>query len=163
LLILGIDPGIHVVGYGLVKMESRHFSAVDYGFLPTDETLAFPQRLKQIYDAVSELLNRCQPDVVVVEEVFVSQNAKTTLKLGHARGVILLAAMERNLPIAEYAPREVKQAVLGKGGASKRQVQWMMAQMLHLKEEKLQEDAADGLAVALCHGLRSCKSPSEIY
>ncbi len=154
-LVLGIDPGTRFVGYGVIRVEGNRFEAVDYGHFRVDPKLTFPLRLKQIHEDVSELIDKVNPDEVAVEEVFVSQNAKTTLKLGHARGVILLAAVHRGLPIAEYAPREIKQAVSGRGGATKVQVQWMMTQMLGLPKETLQEDAADGLAVALCHGLRS--------
>jgi len=162
LLVLGIDPGTRFVGYGIVRVEGGNCQAVDYGFFRLDNKLLFPDRLKQIHEVVSGLIDRSRPDVVAVEEVYVSRNARTTLLLGHARGVILLAAVERAIPVAEYAPREIKQAVLGRGGASKDQVQWMVAQMLSLEKEKLQEDAADGLAVALCHGLRSSGSASQI-
>lgn len=154
MIVLGIDPGTRFVGYGLVHEKAGNFSAIDYGVFRVEETLSFPKRLKQIYRSVSHLLDKTQPDVMAVEEVYVSQNAKITLKLGHARGVILLAAVERGIPVAEYAPREVKKAVLGSGSGSKEQVQWMMCQLLSLDGECLQEDAADGLAVALCHGLR---------
>ncbi len=155
MLVLGIDPGTRFVGYGLVQVEKGSCKAVDYGFLPTDNKLSFPQKLKQIYEGVSDLLSQSKPDVVAVEEAYATQNAKTTLRLGHARGVILLSVVEGGIPVVEYAPREIKQAVVGKGGASKVQVQWMVAQMLNINLDGLQEDAADGLAVALCHGLRT--------
>jgi len=155
LLVLGIDPGTRFVGYGLVQVEKGSCKVVDYGFLPTDKKLSFPQKLKQIYEGVSDLLSQSKPDVVAVEEAYATQNAKTTLRLGHARGVILLSVVEGGIPVVEYAPREIKQAVVGKGGASKVQVQWMVAQMLNINLDGLQGDAADGLAVALCHGLRT--------
>jgi len=154
LLVLGIDPGTRSVGYGLVEVNKGNQQAIEYGNFCINTKLSFPQKLKQIHTYFQEMMNRCQPDVVAVEEVFVSQNAKTTLKLGHARGVILLAAVDKDIPIAEYAPREIKQAVVGSGSASKSQVQWMISQMLNINKDGLQEDAADGLAVALCHGLR---------
>jgi len=153
--ILGIDPGTLVVGYGLIQLDGRRYHSNDYGCIRIERKLPFPQRLKLISDATTELLLRTMPDVVAVEEVYVSQNAKTTLRLGHARGVILLAAVNGGHKISEYAPREVKQAVVGKGGASKRQVVWMVSQILALPSENLKEDAADALAVALCHGLRN--------
>lgn len=159
---LGIDPGTHYVGYGLIQAENGVYRALDYGFFRADRNLSFPHRLRQIHDKISELLDKTKPDTVAVEEVYVGQNAKSTLRLGHARGVIILAAVNQGVPIAEYAPREVKQAVVGKGGASKNQVQWMMAQMLGLSKDTLQEDAADGLAVALCHGLRSTGHASHL-
>ena len=161
-LVLGIDPGTHYMGYGLIRVDSGACKAIDHGFFRTDKRLSFPHRLRQIYEAVSDLLEKFNPDAVAVEEVYVSQNAKSTLRLGHARGVILLAAVEREIPVAEYAPREVKQAVSGRGNASKDQVQWMMARMLDLSMDGLQEDAADGLAVALCHGLRNESQSAKI-
>ena len=155
--VLGIDPGTRCVGYGFVRVEPSGSEAVDFGVLRVETRLPFPEKLKRIHSAVSELLEQHRPDAVAVEEVFVSQNAKTTLRLGHARGVILLAAVEGGFDVAEYAPRAVKQAVLGNGSASKEQVIWMVSRMLRLPEESLEEDAADALAVALCHGLR-CKT-----
>ena len=162
LLVLGIDPGTRFVGYGLVEVEKGKCRAIDYGFFRVDTKRAFPQRLKQIHEAISDLIKKSQPDALAVEEVYVSQNAKTTLRLGHARGVIILAAVEQGIPVAEYAPREVKQAVIGRGGATKDQVMWMMARLLHLSMDDLQEDAADGLAVALCHGLRNSGHNAQI-
>ena len=152
--VLGIDPGTRFVGHGLVVVEGSRCEALNFGFIRVNTQRPFPERLREIHSAVSELIDETKPDAVAVEEVFVSSNAKTALRLGHARGVILLAAIQKRVVVAEYAPREVKQAVLGRGGASKAQVQGMMIQILGLREEKLQEDAADGLAVALCHGLR---------
>jgi crossover junction endodeoxyribonuclease RuvC len=122
--------------------------------LQANKKCSFPKRLTHIYEDISRLLDESHPDEVALEEVYVSQNAKTTLYLGHARGVIVLAIVQRGIPLAEYAPREIKQAVVGRGGATKSQVQWMMGQMLHLELDTLSEDAADGLAVALCHSLR---------
>ena len=159
---LGIDPGTQYMGYGLIRVDNGVCKAVDHGFFRMDKRLSFPHRLRQIYETVSDLLDKFKPDTVAVEEVYVSQNAKSTLRLGHARGVILLAAVVREIPVAEYAPREVKQAVSGRGNASKDQVQWMMAHMLDVSMDDLQEDAADGLAVALCHGLRSDSRSSKI-
>ena len=110
------------------------------------------------YEEVNTLFKKMNPDVVAIEEVYVSQNAKTTLRLGHARGVILLSAVNNMIEISEYAPREIKQAVCGNGNASKEQIQWMVANMLNLDVNKLTRDAADALAVAICHGLRCCHS-----
>jgi len=154
LLVLGIDPGTHWIGYGLVLLEQDRYRALDSGRIEVGTDIPFPNRLSVIYHAVADLLERTKPEVAAVEEVYVTSNAKTTLRLGHARGVILLAILERNVPVAEYAPREVKQAVVGNGAAGKRQVQWMMNQMLSLGSKEVFEDEADALAVALCHGLR---------
>ncbi len=162
LRVLGIDPGTRCIGYGLIQFDNQQYRAVDYGFLRTNTNLPFPLKLKDIYEHVSHLMDNLQPEAVAIEEVYVSQNAKTTLRLGHARGVIMLAATEKNIPVTEYAPREIKQAVIGRGGASKDQVKWMMTQMLCLSCDELQEDAADGLAVALCHALRASGIGSKI-
>ena len=152
--ILGIDPGLNKVGYGLIREEGGKCFLEDYGFFPIPVDIPLPRRLRHIYDKIGTLLEAASPEAVAVEEAYVTQNAKTTLRLGHARGVILLAAEQRGIEVAEYAPREIKQAVSGKGGASKTQIQWMVAQILGLDSRELQEDAADGLAVALCHSYR---------
>jgi crossover junction endodeoxyribonuclease RuvC len=153
--ILGIDPGLNKVGYGLIRVEGGKCVSMDFGFFPIPENTSLPRRLHAIYEKIGTLLETASPDAVAVEEAYVTQNAKTTLRLGHARGVILLAAEQRGVEVAEYSPREIKQAVSGKGGASKTQVQWMVAQILGLDTRNLQEDAADGLAVAICHSYRS--------
>jgi crossover junction endodeoxyribonuclease RuvC len=153
-LVMGVDPGTYATGYGLIRMRAREGEVVDFGVIQIARDLAFPERLKRIHHSLLEILDRYKPDAMAVEEVFVSQNAKTTLRLGHTRGVILLAGSERDVPIAEYAPREIKQAVYGKGNASKEQVQWMLIQTFRLPKE-IDPDAADGLATAWCHGLRA--------
>jgi crossover junction endodeoxyribonuclease RuvC len=141
----------------LIRAENNRHQALDHGRIEAGKEFLFPERLNIIFHAVLKLLERSRPDVVAVEEVYVTSNAKTTLRLGHARGVILLAAVEKSVPIAEYAPREVKQAVVGNGGATKKQVQWMVRQILSLGPEEVSEDEADALAVALCHGFRAKK------
>jgi crossover junction endodeoxyribonuclease RuvC len=159
--VLGIDPGTRCIGWGLIHVIEKAFRSVDHGFYQVNNKLSFPDKLHRIHTFISDLLNRLHPEVVAVEEVYVSQNAKTTLRLGHARGVILLAAVEHGVEIFEYAPREIKQAVFGRGSATKDQVQWMLFRLLDIPQQELQEDEADGLAVALCHGLRS--STASIY
>jgi crossover junction endodeoxyribonuclease RuvC len=162
LLVLGIDPGTRLIGFGLICVDRGCFRAVDYGYYRINHKLPFPQRLKQIYQTVSDLIDKSNSEAIAVEEIYVSQNAKATLRLGHARGVILLAAVMRDIPVIEYAPREIKKAIVGQGGASKDQVKWMTAQILNLQVDELQNDAADGLAVALCHGLRYSKIRKSI-
>jgi len=157
LRVLGIDPGMHTVGYGLVRLEGNSCAAETYGIFRPEKKDPFPQRLYRIHEFIIGLLQELKPDRMAVEEVYINQNARTSLMLGHARGVIMLAAVENATPVSEYAPREIKQAVVGNGGASKQQIQWMMGQLLHIRVEELDEDAADGLAVALCHGLRHSK------
>jgi crossover junction endodeoxyribonuclease RuvC len=159
LRVLGIDPGMQVVGYGLVRLQGNSYGAETYGIFKPDRTDPFPQRLYCIHQFITRLLEELKPDIMAIEEVYINQNARTSLMLGHARGVIMLAAVEKAVPVSEYAPREIKQAVVGRGGASKQQIQWMMGQLLKIRVEELCEDAADGLAVALCHGLRHSKDP----
>ncbi len=153
--VLGIDPGTRIVGFGVVGLERGAASAAEFGEIRVPQTCAFPERLKVIHEAVLELIDRVRPDAVSVEETYVTSNAKTTLRLGHARGVILLAAALRGVPSAEYAPAEIKAAVTGNGAAGKTQVQWMVCQLMKLEPSRVSEDAADALAAALCHATRS--------
>ncbi|MEZ5315352.1 MAG: crossover junction endodeoxyribonuclease RuvC [Chlamydiales bacterium] len=152
-LILGIDPGTCVTGYGLIRMdERRFFSVVDYGSIspPAAKPLSF--RYRVIYQAIEELINIHHPQVVAVETQYVHKNPQSAIKLGMARGVVLLAAALRDIPIFEYAPSRAKRAVVGNGNASKQQVGGMVQRILSLSEFPKPEDAADALALAICHG-----------
>ncbi|MBN2416498.1 crossover junction endodeoxyribonuclease RuvC [bacterium] len=153
--VLGIDPGTRLVGYGLVSADGNRYRAQEYGVVTVESGLPFPEKLLCIYNEISSLIERLHPDAAAVEETYVTQNAKTTLRLGHARGVILLALAGKGLPVGEYAPRSVKQAVSGRGNASKEQVQWMVTQILGLQGAVIAEDASDALAISLCHLLRN--------
>ena len=153
--ILGVDPGTVFLGYGAIEFRTGTCSPITHGRIHIKSKCAFSDKLKQIYESTRVLIRDTNAEVMAVEDVFVSCNARTSLKLGHARGVILLAAAQSDIPISEYAPREIKQAILGRGSATKDQVQWMIRQLLKLDNAELKEDAADGLAVALCHGFRS--------
>ena len=151
-LILGIDPGTAVTGYGVVAKEGGSaVSLVECGVVRTSSGEALAVRIREIYEEVTELITRHAPSVVVVEDVFQGKNVKSALKLGHARGAILLAAALGETPIAEYSPREIKKAVVGNGNATKDQVGFMVQQQLRLKVPPSPTDAADGVAVALCH------------
>jgi crossover junction endodeoxyribonuclease RuvC len=151
-LILGIDPGTAVTGYGVVAKErGGAVSLVECGVVRTSPREALSFRIREIYEEVSALIARHQPSVVVVEDVFLGKNVQSALKLGHARGAILLAAALGEIPIAEYSPREIKKAVVGNGNASKDQVGFMVQQQLRLKDPPSPADAADGVAAALCH------------
>jgi crossover junction endodeoxyribonuclease RuvC len=150
-IILGVDPGASTTGYGVVVRQGSAISLLECGVVRTDPASALPKRLKEIYDGISEVLTRHKADVVAVEGVFYGKNARTTVILGHARGAILLAATMRDLPVAEYSPAEIKSAVVGSGRATKEQVQFMVQRLLRLKEPPRPSDAADGVAVALCH------------
>ncbi|HEX9107989.1 MAG TPA: crossover junction endodeoxyribonuclease RuvC [Longimicrobiales bacterium] len=152
MIVLGIDPGTATTGYGVVaRAGDGAVSLLECGVVRTEPATPLAIRLRAIFEGVVEVLERTRPDVVAVESAFYAKNARTALVLGHARGAILLAATLRDLPIAEYAPAEVKSAVAGTGRATKEQVQFMVKQLLRLKDVPRPEDAADGVAVALTH------------
>lgn len=148
-IILGIDPGSNVTGYGLINFENKKPSYIASGTLRISAT-TLDQRLQQIFSGMREVIGTYRPDEAAIEQVFFHQNPNTALKLGHARGVAIVAASMDGLSVAEYSPRAIKQAVVGYGAAKKEQVQQMVAQLLKLKSLP-QEDAADALAVAICH------------
>ena len=147
--ILGIDPGSRFTGFGVIEVNGDRVIAIQHGVIKAG-TGDFPERLGIIFAGVRDLIDEHQPAEVAIETVFVSRNAGSALKLGQARGAAICAAISLGLPVSEYAPRSVKQAIVGRGGADKVQVQHMVMVLLQL-QEKLQEDAADALAVALCH------------
>ena len=148
--ILGIDPGSQATGFGLVEAGARGIQPVDFGRVRPDSHLDLPDRLLFIHGELTRILAAHRPDVVAVETAFYHKNARSTLVLGHVRGVVILAARELGLPVAEYAPREIKMAVTGSGDAAKEQVAFMVRGLLGLAETPA-ADAADALAVALCH------------
>jgi crossover junction endodeoxyribonuclease RuvC len=149
--ICGIDPGIESTGYGVIESDGSNHVSVTFGAIRTPARQTFPARLLKIYGELSTLLDREQPDVVAVEEVFHAVNVQSALKLGHARGVALLSAARHDLPVFEYSPLEIKSGVTGYGRAEKRQVQEMVRFILNLPETPSPDDAADALAVAICH------------
>lgn len=148
--VLGIDPGSHTTGYGIVDREGQSLRHVDNGGIRVDPALPLAKRLQGIYAELRRLIAAHRPEVMVVEDVFVAANARSSLALGQARGVALLAASSAGLPVAEYSPAEVKLAVVGQGRATKHQIQQMVRVILRLPEVA-EEDAADALAVAICH------------
>jgi len=147
--ILGIDPGSRRTGYGIIEVRGDQTELIHMGVINAGDGI-FPERLGTIFSALRELIDSHVPDEVAIETVFVSRNANSALKLGQARGAAVCAAIASGLPVSEYAPRAVKQAMVGKGGADKQQVQHMVRILLNITEA-LPEDAADALAVALCH------------
>lgn len=149
--ILGIDPGFAIVGYGVIDYEKGKYKTVDYGKITTPAGMEMPLRLKEVYDGVIRLIEMFKPDVLAVEELFFNTNVKTAIAVGHARGVIVLAAANKGLKINEYTPLQIKQAVVGYGRADKNQVQQMVKMFLGLKEVPKPDDTADALAVAICH------------
>jgi crossover junction endodeoxyribonuclease RuvC len=149
--VLGIDPGTLTSGYGIVVEEDHKLFHVVSGGISPSAKHAFPLRLKKIYEELEKIIDKHRPQVVVVEDLFVSKNIKSALKLGHASGVAILAAVNAGLPVFEYAPLEVKQAVVGNGKAEKKQVQIMVKTLLELPKIPHPADAADALAAAICH------------
>ena len=149
--VLGLDPGTATTGFGLVEESDNSLKAVEYGVILTPANLPMPQRLRLIFLRVSELLERFRPEAISVEKLFFNRNVTTALSVGQARGVALLAAANTDLPVFEYTPLEVKQAISGFGRASKDQVQQMVRLILQLEQIPKPDDAADALAIAICH------------
>jgi crossover junction endodeoxyribonuclease RuvC len=150
-LVLGIDPGTAITGYGLVRGEREALSLVEYGTITTPAGEPLAARLVMLYQRLLELIAQQHPDAVAVEELFFAQNTRTALAVGQARGVVLLAAANAGLPVHEYTPLQVKQSLTGYGRAKKAQVQRMVRWLLHLEQIPQPDDAADALAVAICH------------
>lgn len=152
MIILGIDPGIAIVGYGVVECIGNHFKALEYGCIKTKSNMYFPDRLQFVYDEMNNIIDQYQPHEMAIEELFFNKNAKTAIKVGQARGVEILAAKNKGLEIYEYTPLQIKQAVVGYGRAEKKQVQEMIKILLNLGETPKPDDVADALAVGICHG-----------
>jgi crossover junction endodeoxyribonuclease RuvC len=148
-IILGIDPGSRITGYGLIKEENRKISYIDSGCIRTSVG-ELSQRLLEIFNGICQLMENYLPDEVAIEQVFMHQNPSSALKLGHARGAAMVAAASHRLRISEYSAREVKQSVVGYGAAQKEQVKHMVVHLLMLTSPP-QSDAADALAIAICH------------
>jgi crossover junction endodeoxyribonuclease RuvC len=149
--VLGVDPGSRATGYGVIQMEGNRLRHVAHGVIKPNSKAPLPARLAHIFNELRQVIKDHQPDEAGVENIFTARNAQSALKLGHARGVILLAARLEGLPIGEYTPAEVKGAVVGYGRATKEQVQQMVMRLLAM-DKTAQEDAADALAVGICHG-----------
>lgn len=156
--IFGIDPGCDRTGYGCVESDGRRYRLVLCGALASPARATFPDKLLAIHDGLSRLLARCRPDCVAIETLFYARNVRSALKLGHARGVALLAATQAGVAVCEYTPAEIKRAVVGYGRAEKQQVQQMVKLMLGLHAAPSPHDVADALAVAICH-LHTAGSP----
>jgi crossover junction endodeoxyribonuclease RuvC len=151
MIVLGVDPGTANMGYGIIEGQGDDLSLLRYGCICTEGSLPLDQRLKKLYCSLTELIGMHHPDAVAVEELFFARNARTALVVGQARGVALLAAANANVLLSEYTPMQVKQAVTGYGGAKKPQVQEMVRLLLHLDFIPRPDDAADALAIAICH------------
>ncbi|NLB51015.1 MAG: crossover junction endodeoxyribonuclease RuvC [Clostridiaceae bacterium] len=151
MIILGIDPGYAITGFGVIRYENKRLQVLDYGIIKTDATTPFPERLLAIDQALAELNSRHRADCFVVEELFFSRNTTTAIGTAQARGVAVVAAARSGVPVYEYTPMQVKLAVTGYGKAEKKQIQEMVRVLLNLKKIPRPDDAADALAVAICH------------
>lgn len=149
--ILGIDPGYAIVGYGVIEFSGSRYYAMDYGVITTTANTPFPQRLQEIYNGMVSIIIRSNPDALSIERLYFQNNQKTAIDVAQARGVILLSAQNNNLPISEYTPLQVKTAVTGYGQAHKQQVMEMTRRLLKLETIPKPDDAADALAIAICH------------
>lgn len=153
--ILGIDPGYATIGFGILESERGVNRLLQYGVITTPPNLEFSQRLLVIYHDMMELLETAKPDAVAIEELFWGHNVTTGIGVSHGRGVILLAVAQKQIPIYEYTPMQIKQSVVGYGKATKQQVMDMTRRLLKMEKVARPDDAADAIAVALCHGRTS--------
>jgi crossover junction endodeoxyribonuclease RuvC len=154
MIILGVDPGTLITGFAVIEVEHGRLSVLAYDIVKNISNRSMPIRLKQIFDKLCKVINQYHPDEFAIETAFYGKNAQSALKLGHARGVSILAAVNFQIPTTEYSPREIKKAVTGNGAASKQQVQFMVKSQLRLREAPKFFDASDALAIALCHSFR---------
>lgn len=151
-LILGIDPGLNITGYGLIKIgDGRSPELFQYGHIRTNSKAGLADRLHKIFTDLTEVLEKHQPYQVAIESIFYADNVKTAIVMGHARGAAMVAAVNSGAQVAEYSPREIKMSVVGNGGAAKSQVSFMVRNILKLRENIEPDDASDALAAALCH------------
>jgi crossover junction endodeoxyribonuclease RuvC len=150
-IILGVDPGTTVMGYGLIHVKGKHVSLVNFGVIQLQKIKEHPDKLKRIFDRMDGLIREFKPDEMAIEAPFFGKNVQSMLKLGRAQGVAIASALSHNLPFEEYSPRRIKQSITGSGAASKEQVAAMLQKVLKFEEMPKYLDATDGLAVALCH------------
>jgi crossover junction endodeoxyribonuclease RuvC len=158
MIVLGVDPGTLTTGYGVVGWKNGKLYYLDFGVIKNKTVSSMPLRLQTIYSGLTSVIDRYHPDEFAIESAFYGKNVQSALKIGQARGVSMLAAVQKELPTTEYAPREIKRALVGSGAASKDQVAFMVRTVLNLHKEKMVHDVSDALAVAICH-LNKIKSP----
>ena len=154
IIVLGVDPGTLVTGYAVVARRDNEVRMIDCGSISNSGDTAMPLRLKRIHQELCGVIATYHPDEFAIESAFYGKNAQSALKLGHARGVSILAAVEQEIPTTEYSPREVKRAIVGNGAASKEQVAFMVKSLLRLTNSKMLHDTSDALAIAICHAQR---------
>lgn len=148
--ILGLDPGLAILGFGIIDEEGNKLKLVDYGIINSEPDITFPERLKLLYDDLDFLINRYKPEIVAVEELFYNRNATTAIKVAQARGVQVLCCQQHGLPLYEFTPLQVKQTITGYGRADKKQVQLMVKNLLNMDHMPQPDDAADAIAIAIC-------------
>nr|WP_075573589.1 crossover junction endodeoxyribonuclease RuvC [Ezakiella massiliensis] len=148
--ILGLDPGLAILGFGIIDEEGNKLKLVDYGIINSEPDITFPERLKLLYDDLDFLINRYKPDIVAVEELFYNRNATTAIKVAQARGIQVLCCQQHDLPLYEFTPLQVKQTITGYGRADKKQVQLMVKNLLNMDHMPQPDDAADAIAIAIC-------------
>lgn len=151
MIVIGIDPGLATVGFGVIRTEKNVITPVSYGCIRTSAEKESPQRLLEIYTEVIALFEKYAPEAVAVERLFFNKNVTNAMGVSEARGVIILAAQQKQIPVFQYTPLQVKQAITGSGRADKKQMQEMIKRLLNLGEIPKPDDAADGLSIALCH------------
>ncbi len=161
--ILGIDPGIAIVGWGVIEYSGNRFRTLGYGSVQTPSTMSTEQRLVEVHRGIGELIDTYKPDCMSIEELFWNTNQTTGIRVSEARGVILLAAAQRKLDIFEYTPLQVKQAVVGYGRAEKKQVISMVTMLLGLEKPPKPDDTADALGLAICHAHSGCSRLADYY
>ena len=159
MIILGVDPGTTITGYGLIEYTNNKFKRISHGVIKLPLKKSISEKIEIIYKDLDKLLKTYKPDEFAIETAFYGKNVQSAMKIGYARGVSLLAAVHNKIPASEYSPREVKKAVVGNGAASKEQVNYMVQAILNVKKVKFRPDESDALAIALCHAFRM-KAPS---
>lgn len=160
MIIIGVDPGTYITGYGIIKQSGSSFIRISSGLIKLSSSQQIHQRLKIIYNELDRIINQFKPDEFAIETAFYGKNVQSAMKIGYARGVSILAAVHNGLVVSEYSPREIKKSIVGKGAASKDQVSYMIKTLLNLKSSKMKLDESDALATALCHAFRM-KIPSK--
>jgi crossover junction endodeoxyribonuclease RuvC len=154
MIIIGVDPGTIITGFGIIKYEKNQLSYIHSGIIQTPKTKEIPPRLEVIYNELDRIIKLYNPSSFAIETAFYNKNIQAVLKIGYVRGVSLLVAQHNNLEIGEYSPREIKKSVVGNGGASKEQVQFMIKKLMSLKEDFSKFDESDALAIAACHAFK---------
>jgi|UniRef100_A0A832DLD6 crossover junction endodeoxyribonuclease RuvC len=160
MIIIGIDPGTNITGYGVVKFSGNNLKRIDSGIIRLPSSKSIHKRLEIIYDELFKLLKKHKPDEFAIETAFYGKNVQSAMKIGYARGVSILAAVHNGINVSEYSPREIKKSVVGKGAASKQQVNYMIKNILGITDIKMKSDESDALAIAICHAFRLKRTKS---